>query len=421
MQLTSEQKRILDGAEGPLLQECMASLIKCGEALGAADFVPVTSVHTSILNLPYLANCFGPRGRELTEADVRVLRERLSKQRVPVRTTTNPGMMDLEQWRLTGSDDTARQTVQEALDTARQCGILTTFSCIPYLTDNIPALGEHCAWAETSAVMYANSFLGARTNRESYETSIYSALLGITPNYGMHLTENRRGTDLVDVRVPVRTTREWGMMGYYAGGVLGLGIPVFRNLTRPSMEDAKQFCSAINVSAGMSMVHIAGVTPEAPTEEAAFGGNAPRRVCVYDEAARRSVEEQLNRDPHGKVDMVYFGCPHATLYELKELARLLEGRHAAPDTKLWVMTTGSIKAAADRLGYGDVIRAAGGELISDGCLNIFYNYGTATRPKIDRIATNSVKQSFSVQRAFGSKTVFAEPEICVEIAVEGGY
>jgi predicted aconitase len=420
MYLDEEQKRILNGEKGNILQAAITDLVKYGTAMGADRFIAISSAHTSFLPMDKMAACFPPRRVQLTKADVDRFSDEMARLRVGVKTTTNPGVLDTQKWREMGADDATCSAVIKAGDIARECGILTTYSCTPYLSENIPVFGESCAWAETSACLYINSMLGARSNRESFETALYSALLGITPNFGMHLHENRKGTHLIDVQCEIESTSDWGALGYFTGERVGLGIPVFNHLKRPTVEYAKQLATCINVPGSTTLFHIPGVTPEAPTLEAAFGGNMPKEIFIFDESAKKETYGKLNHEPEGKVDMVFLGCPHATLYEIKEICRLLEGRHVAEKTALWVMTSHATRAVADRSGYGKIIKERGGELFADGCLGMYYLYYPLKRPVLGRVATNAAKQAFTVRRSFGSNVFFGDEKRCIEIAVEGG-
>jgi len=420
MRLNAEHKQILDGKRGKILQQAMIDLVNYGTAMGAEEFVPITSAHTSFWGISKVARCFPPRRRELTGDDIAGFKESISSIRVKPNTTVNPGLVDLEKWRGMGSTEATYTAAMEAVEVAKKCGILSTFSCIPYLVGNAPTMGEHCSWCETSAIIYCNSILGARTNRESHETSLYSALLGITPKYGMHFAENRKGTHLIDVQCEIENLSDWGALGYFTGHKVGVGIPVFTNLKRPIVEEVMQLGAAINVPGSTAIYHIPGVTPEAPNMEAAFGTNAPEQTYVFDEAAKRKVYEYLNHEPEGKVDLVFLGCPHATLYQIRDICRMIEGKHVAKDTRLWIMTSHSIRASADRLGYGQIIEASGGELYVDGCLLMPFIYAPAKKPRMDRVATDSVKQAFSVRRSYGSRMFFGNTERCIEIAITGG-
>ncbi len=420
MQLNGEQRKILDGKEGKILQEAMESLIKYGTAMGAREFIRISSAHTLFTLRSKVARCFLPRGVLLTKEDIDKFSKEIIGTQVRVKTTVNPGAIDREKWQQMGAEEATYNSVMQTVEIGKRCGFMMTYTCIPYLTDNIPLIGQHVAWSESSAYLYINSFLGARSNRDSCEISLYSSLLGIAPNFGLHLDENRRGTDLINVQCELKGPIDWGALGYFTGDRVGIGIPVFKNLRRPTTEEAVQLSASMSSSGAVPMLHIVGVTPEAPTIETAFRGNTPRQTYIFDESAKGEVYQLLNYKPEGKVDIVFLGCPHATLYEIKEIARMLEGKHVANDIRLWVMTSSSIRASAEQLGYAEIIEDSGGELFADGCFLCYYVNAPNKKPKMDRIATNSAKQAFGARRSFNSNVFFGDTERCIQIAIDGG-
>ena len=192
----------------------------------------------------------------------------------------------------------------------------------------MPAYGEHCAWMESSAVVFCNSVVGARTNTEGRESTSAAMLTGKIPDWGFHRDEYRHGTHLIQVDVPVESVMDWGMLGYFIGDAVQENIPVVAGkLGQPDLIRHKHFGAAAASSGGVEMYHMVGVTPEAPSLEAALGSNKPVATIHYGPAERRRVYESLNsngRDPH--VDYVMLGCPHASIEQIGEAARLLAGK-----------------------------------------------------------------------------------------------
>ncbi len=416
MRLTEEQERILAGAEGSILQQAMLCLVKYGTAMGAEEFIPITSAHTLFKSMKFVAQIFSPPGAQMTEKDIADFSEALARLRVKATTTTNATYADLDNWRQMGADEATYRSVKEAVELARKCGVLPTCSCTPYLMYNIPQFGEHCSWSESSALIYCNAMLGARTNRDGSEVSFASGLLGITPKFGMHLDENRKGTHLIDVQCEMEGLSDWGALGWFAGEVSGLGAPVFTNVRRPTVEEAKQLGGAINTPGASATFHIVGATPEAPTLEAAFGGNKPKGKYTFDESARRKTYEYINYEPEGKVDMVAIGCPFCTLNEIKQVACLIEGRQVAKGTRLWVITDYPTRYMAQWLGYAQIIYASGGEIIAGGCPSSFNN----AAGRVGRMATDSAKLTYYSRNLLGNKIFFADTARCIDAAVKGG-
>ena len=249
-------------------------------------------------------------------------------------------------------------------------GVAILATCTPYQVGNIPVRGEHCAWMESSAVIYANSVLGARTNCEGTASTGAASLTGKVPCWGNHLDRNRYGTHLIEVTVPVNDFLGWGMLGYFAGGLAGEERPVIiGDISRPDLVDLKHFGAAAATSGGVELYHIPGITPEAPTLEAAFGpGSSVPEPVVYGPAERRAMYETLNEiGSSADVDFVLLGCPHASVDQIRQAAALLEGKRLSPGTELWIMAPRALKVMADRSGYTEVIERAGGRVLADSC------------------------------------------------------
>jgi len=421
MRLNNELQRILDGKEGIIKQEALKSLIRYGEAMGAEDFVPITSAHTAFSAIDVVALAFPPRGRKLSKEDIESFTKEISKTRVAVKTTVNPGILDRKKWQDMGANEEIYQSAINAVDIARKLGMIATFNCTPQVNDNIPLMGQHCAWAESSAHLYINSFYGARTNRDSYETSLYAALIGYTPKFGLHLDENRKGTDIIDVQCELNNTQDWGVLGYFTGAKVGIGIPVYKNIKKvPTVEDAIQLTANCNSTGAIPMLMIPGVSPEAPTLKAAFKGDVPRAIYTFDEKEKRKIYDSLSYQAKGKVDMVFLGCPHKTLYDLVQIAKMLEGKKIAKNTRFWIATASSSRNTAEELGYAKIIEDSGAELFADGCLALYYVNAPAKRPKLGRVVSDSAKQTFIARRSFKSNIHFATTQECINIAIKGG-
>jgi len=420
MLLNNALQRILDGKEGIIKQEALKSLIKYGDAMGAEDFVPITSAHTAFSAMDVVALAFPPINRELTKEDISNFTQEMEKTKVMVKTTINPGIIDRDKWNDIGATEEIFKNVKKTQDIARKCGIISNFSCIPHINGNIPLFKDHCSWSESSAILYINSILGARTNRDSYEISLYSALVGHTPKFGLHLDENRKGTDIIDVQCKLESTTDWGALGYFIGDKVGIGIPILKNVNRPETEDLVQFCGSMSSPGSTGMFLIPGLSPEAPDIDTALGSNTPKNIYIFGKKEKDDTYEYLSNKKSGKVDFVFLGCPHKTLYEIAKIADLLEGKKISPNTRLWIMTSSSFKREAEDLGYAEVIEKSGGELLSDGCLALFYINSPLNKPKMDFIATDGAKQAFIIKRSFNGKVLYSNTKQCIEIALNGG-
>jgi predicted aconitase len=298
-------------------------------------------------------------------------------------------------------------------------GVQPLNTCAPYTVGNVPARGEHCAWMESSAVVYINSVLGARTNAEGRESAGAAMLTGRIPYWGYHLDENRLGTHLVELDIDVASTADWGLLGYYIGEVVQDRVPVVSGVRgAPDLARLKHFGAASASSGGVEMYHLVGITPEAPTVQAAFQKNRIRETFRYGPAERRLAYEHVNataRDPH--VDFVMLGCPHYTLEQIAEACRLLEGRRVHENAALWIFTPRATRQSADRNGYTKIIADAGGRLMSDTCSAL-----GRVMPKGTRVAAvDSAKQAHYLPAIMGVQCWFGSTAECIEAAVTGKW
>jgi predicted aconitase len=304
---------------------------------------------------------------------------------------------------------------REIAQAARDAGFLLTYTCAPYLVGNVPLKGEVCAWTESSAVVYANSILGARTTRHGTESAIAAALLGCVPEFGVLLDENRLATLQVDVSAELRTPTDWGALGYFTGQAAGLEVPVLAGAPRPSQDEAKQLCAALASGGGVTMCHIAGVTPEAATLDQSLGGKPPKRRITFGNRELRDTYAQLRNHTDDEIDTVILGCPHASLEEIAQIARALEGKKLADGVKLWVCSAYATRASADRIGYAKTISDAGGYLFCDTCPT------NSMRLKARRIVTAGFKQAHYARSMIQAEVIIDSLEGCLNAALTGRW
>jgi len=404
MQLTEQQKRMLEGEDGPIIGMAMNYLVKYGEAMDAEKLIPVKNVH-AIFTIPMEG-----QAEEVVET-----LKMFGQSRVKAPTTTHVGFIDFKKWREFGIDERRYKLQASLVPVAAQAGLQLTWTCAPEIVGNAPLKGQTCAWTESAAISYANGILGARTNREGAEAALPAAMTGVIPYFGNHITENRRGTILIDVEADLDNLSDWSTLGYYGGDLAGLGVPVFRKCRVPSLEEAKGMCAALATEGGVGMFHIIGITPEAPSEEAAFQGGQPISRHTFTNKDKNAVYERLNICSSPDADIVMLGCPHATLTEIVEVAHLLEGKRISENTKLWIATTDSIRSYAEKLGYDKMISDAGGSIMADTCPCI----SQIEMARNKRYMTNSVKQAYYSPGQLGAKVHFANTKDCVEAAIRG--
>jgi len=411
MELTDEQRQIMDGTSGPFLAKCMRWLVEWGDAMGAQRLVPVANTH-ALVTVP--GNLVWGAGQKTIESAMELLRP-ACQHRVCCHSTTHITFAHEEQYDEIEMPQEQVAAQLEVMDMAHDAGFLMTYTCAPYLVGNVPLKGEICAWTESSAVVYANSILGARTTRHGTESAIAAALVGFVPEFGVLLDENRWATLQVDVTAQLHTPTDWGALGYFTGKVAGLEVPVFQGTPQPSQEDAKQLCAALATGGGVTMCHIAGVTPEAATLEQALDGKPPRRRVTFGESELRNAYSQLRTHTDDAIDTVILGCPHASLQEIAEIALYLKGKHLADGVRLWLCTAYATRSNAERLGYAKMIYDAGGYLFCDTCPT------NSMRLKAERIVTAGFKQAHYARNMIEAEVIVDNVKGCLDAGLTGRW
>lgn len=400
MNLTSYQQELLDGAHGKGKAMAMRIQTVVGEAFGARELVPVTRAHVAL---------------SAQEADTWFASKLLDAGAVcAVSPTVNPGY-DLSFFTARGLvDEVGSALMRRTHEVYRALGATLTYSCTPYLFENIPRYGEIAAFSETSATVYVNSVLGARTHRESSASALCAAVTGFTPLYGMLLPQNRRATVLVDVRARVETPFDYALLGLTAPK-LGGGVPVFTGLA-PHMttESLITLGTQLNVAGVCDLYHIVGVTPDARDVCDALGGAAPERtVTVTDEdleAARRAWSPHRKDEP---LEFVMLGCPHYTWRQVCELSALLEGRRAK--AAVWVLTSSAVLELATRTGLTARLTELGCTLVAGTCVD---EAACWSHLRGASGVTDSPKCAYYM-RSFGVEPTVHDTKTCVRWALEG--
>ncbi len=356
MHLTKEEERILEGESGEGTRKAMELLVAIGDAYDAPKMIPISRAHAA------------SSGQEGDLYFVELLANGGARCKVP--TSTNP-VYDIPYFHkaFEGIPEDEADVARRVIDAYKRVGAILSWSCLPYLSENIPLCGETVAFSESSATPYVNSVIGATTNREAAQSGLASGVIGKTPLYGLHIKENRKGTHLVKVEADLKDEFDFTLLGYYVGKRLGYGIPVLTGLTRrPSTEELINFCAMSNVSGAISMFYMPGFTVGASTVEDAFQGDRPSdTITVADRELEQACEElQTTR---GNMDFVMLGCPHYTLKQIGETARLLEGKKIRESVSFWICTSGTTRLLAERMGFVRAIEKAGGHVVVDTCID----------------------------------------------------
>lgn len=352
MKLTATEQQMLDGEFGAGAQLAMKVQVAVGDAYGAPYMVPITRTHVALSN---------------QEADLWFAEKMVGLGATcRVRPTTNPSFNWEQMRRVTDIDPVDEETVKRTHAAYCKLGALMTYDCTPYQERNVPIFGEVIAFSESSATPYVNSVYGARTNRESAQSALCAAITGVVPYYGYLLDENRLGQALVHVDAEMADDFDYQLLGYVTPKFTGFKLPVFEGLDHPSPAALKNLCAQLNTGGNVAMFHIVGVTPEAHTREQAFGGREPELEVTITQADLDAMRAELTA-PYGPIDFALFGCPHLSIDQITTIASMVEGRQLA--VPLFAMTSSLTYDLAENMGYLDTIRAAGGEIFSNTCMD----------------------------------------------------
>lgn len=352
MILTKEEQAMLDGEFGTGVQLAMKVQVALGEAFDAPYMVPVTRTHVALSN---------------QEADLWFAEKLADGGAVcRVRPTVNPSFNFEQLSCITNIEKEDEEIVKRTHAAYNKLGAIMTYNCTPYLEKNVPRFGEICSYSESSCTPYMNSVYGARTNREAAQSALCAAVTGVVPYYGYLLDENRKGEILVHVEADMENDFDYQLLGYFTPEKTGFKLPVFDGLKNPSKEALMNLGAQLNTGGNVAMYHIVGFTPEAPTVEAAFQGEDITEEVTITNDDLLIMQKKLT-DGYGKIDFALFGCPHFTIDQITTVAEMVKGKTLA--VPLFIMTSGLSLDLAKKMGYYDTIRAAGGYIVSDTCMD----------------------------------------------------
>lgn len=407
MHLTREEERILEGEHGEAKAFALRVIVKVGEALGADRLIKIKHAHVSGASY----STVGKAGLEFLESIAGM------GARVEVPTTVNPigfDELDLEAipyTRITREYYEAQTRIVRALE---RMGVEPILTCTPYYTDiarryNL-AVGDHVSWGESSAVLYANSVLGLRTNREGGPLALMSAITGLTYRAGLHVPEER-----TPKRVYVLTGKN-SALNEAEAGVLGELVATMNPDEAPPLLHARfsndpslrEFMAAVGTAGPLGMVYIPGVTPERPV----IPGNMERIEIEYSEV-RRLLKE---RAPTESPDIVYIGCPHAGLEDLLVLREALKKASRRPKSLITVSVSREVYEKARTRGIIGELVALGVRFVVGTCL-IVSPFGSRKGEK-PSVATNSYKAYYYLSRK-GIKAYLAPIDELIASAAGG--
>jgi len=413
MQLSERDRQMLEGHHGEAARFAMSVIVRTAEAVGAEELLSIEQAHIDACALK------SPSSLDL----VRHLVDNGGHVSIP--TTLSMISLDLEHWQELGIPEDVAAPSLEIADSYRKLGCIPTWSCAPYQGYLAPRFGQQIAWGESNAVAYANSVLGARTNRYADYLDICTAITGRAPYTGLHCTENRKASLHIRVEgttaVQWKTTAAWAALGSLVGTLSGEHVPVIEGFPemRPTNDMLKAFGAAAASSGAVGLAHFVGVTPEATTLEAACQGDIPSvALPIGPRQLREAWEELSTMDDGNQVDAVVLGCPHFSYGEFEALATAIDRQQRSrvhENVQLLIFCSRADYDLARRGGLVDPLRVFGATFVRDTCP--FYAPVIAASARA--IATNSGKCAYYAPGELGTRVHFTSLDGCVAAAATG--
>lgn len=407
LRLDERDRAMLAGEHGEATRLAMRIVCATAEAGGAEHLIDISSAH--------IDSCLyhGPLGVDFAER----LAGGGGHVRVP--TTLNVSALDLLHPDLVRLPEPARRAARAQMLAYERMGCRPTWTCAPYQLPGRPAFGEHVAWAESNAIVFANSVLGARTERYGDFIDICAALTGRVGATGLHLDANRRGRVLFRLRgLPDQALGEeafFCLLGLVIGSETGNDVPVVQGLDRPATEDQLKALGAAAASSGaVALVHVIGTTPEAATVRDACGPGGARRTVEVTPQTLAAAAAKLTSTEDGSVTAVSLGTPHLSLDGFKRLTPMLAASRIHPDVIVYVSTGRDVLREVEARGWLPAYERPGVQLVVDTC--------TYITPVIDGtgiVMTDSAKWAWYAPANLGVDVVFARTEDCLRSAASG--
>lgn len=403
MILTNKEEAMLKGEYGEGPEIAMSVLTKLGDIYGADRMINVENVHID-------GSAYG----WVNDAGLDLV-ERFSKSGITfkVPTTLNPASIDFDQWNELRIDSSVAEKQFRLATAFKKMGAIPTWTCAPYQYGANLKYGQKVAWGESNAVAFANTVIGARTEKLGDLADLCAATVGKYPNFGLYRDENRQGQilfELGDIDFKTFTSTDYGILGFFIGTIAGNRVPVVTGVPKNATPDQlKSYCTAAAIGGAVSLSHICGVTPEAQTiTDACRGAKTEEKISVgineFDD-----TKDKLSILLGGQPEVVCLGCPHCSVEELVSVAQCIKNRKVQKGAKLFVFTSRMAKALAREMGVIGTIEAAGGKVISGTCWNFI--------PMEESVLmTDSVKMAWTSSRKF-SKITLDSMEKCIAVAV----
>ena len=401
---------MLSGKKGEAIALAMRILIKLGELYGAEEMQPISKVHID-------GCCYqtgGDAGLDFAEKLASL------GAKVVVPTTTNVTGRDIKRWREFKIPEWLAKKSQRMEEAYLSIGVIPTWTCAPYLSAFVPRFGEQIVWAESNAIVYVNSVIGARTHRYGDFVDACAAITGRTPRFGLHISENRKGEVLVRMEgfreELLSDTSLYALLGYKLGLILGGKIPVIEGIPLQVTQDCLKALSAAGAASGsMALFHIIGVTPEAITFDQIFKKKVPDYQIAIRPQDLKKIRDELDDADEEQVDLIALGCPHFSYSEFYSLLKALNGRKISKNIECFIFTNRDIYRALYQSGLLENLINTGIRIATDTC--ILHWPLSVWGFKV--MATNSGKFAKYAPGLLGLKIRFGNLEQCVEAAVSG--
>ncbi len=391
MYLTKEEEHIYEGDYGWASQICMKILVRLGELFDATKLIPIGSAHVSGVSYKTL----GDAPAEFLEALAN------AGGKAKVKATLNPQSLNKEYLCKKLPEYLCKKQLN-ILNQFEKMGFTESLTCTPYYLEK-PKKGSHLAWAESSAVVYANSVLGAWTNREGGPSALAAAIIGKTPDYGMHKAENRKPNILVSVETQLQNDVGFGALGILLGKILEDKIPIIQGLQNAAKENLKQLGAALASTGMVNMFYRDGTRLKT---------NEIEKISVEAKDVKQTIEN-LSTASKPKPDLVFLGCPHCSLNEMKQIANLIGNRKLKDGIEFWVCTSRFIKEKTEK--YVEKIEESGGHVLTDTCAVVTWT----DKLGIKTIMTNSAKTAHYAPTLNKAETILAPLKQCLKTALKG--
>ncbi len=408
LRLSARDRAALAGEHGPAPSLALRIVTRMAGVWGARALLDITAAHVD--SALFMGDATLEYAEHLAGLGAKVV----------VPTTLNVSGVDPHGWRRWAVPPAWAEKASRQMQAYQGMGCRPTWTCAPYQTEPRPAFGQQVAWGESSAIVFVNSVLGARTERYPDLLDICVAITGRAPAFGLHLDAPRAGTLLLRLRaVPVPLQASDGLypvLGHLVGRLAGSAVPVLEGFELAPTEDQLKALGAAMASSGaVALFHIVGVTPEAPSRDAAFHGRAPRRIIDVTLGDLRGARADLESGEGERLDLVVLGSPHFSLTEFRDLAGQVRGQRRHPDVRLLVTTSRAVRMLAERAGYLAELERFGAELTVDTCI--------LTSPMLPddvrTLMTNSAKYAYYTPGLLARGVAFGSLADCVRSAVAG--